>query len=84
MTIKEAIILILDELARAEKKFPSWPDDQIRAAAILAEEAGETIKAALDFEYQRGSLEELKKEAVQTGVMALRVLIHLDEGEKGK
>ena len=74
MTIKEAIILILDELAKAEKKFPSWPEDQIHAAAILAEEAGETIKAALDFESQRGSLEELKKEAVQTGAMAIRVL----------
>jgi NTP pyrophosphatase (non-canonical NTP hydrolase) len=82
LTIKEAIILILDELARAGKKFPSWPEDQIRAAAILAEEAGETIKAALAFEYQRGSLEELKKEAIQTGAMSIRLLLNLEEGEK--
>lgn len=66
---------IFAELRRAELKFPSFPDDPVHAAAVLCEEAGETLQASLDFYYGRGSLEDMRKEAVQTAAMALRFLL---------
>ncbi len=45
---EKAIELVFAELRYAERKFPGWPEDPVHAAAILAEEAGELVKAALD------------------------------------
>ncbi|MCL4473540.1 MAG: hypothetical protein M1455_06325 [Actinobacteria bacterium] len=42
---------IMDELEAAEQKHPGWPDDLIHATAIVAEESGEAIQAAIDFMY---------------------------------
>ncbi|HEC62731.1 hypothetical protein LCGC14_2197380 [marine sediment metagenome] len=69
---------IFKELKAAEEKFPEWPTDVIHAAAIVAEESGELVKAAIDFHYGRGSKSELLREAVQTGAMAFRFLIDLE------
>lgn len=69
--------MIEDELDRAEKKFPDFPVDPIHAAAIVAEEAGELVQAALQFTYEGGSYEEMQKEAVQVGAMALRFLVNM-------
>lgn len=68
---------ILNELQRAINKFPEWPDDVIHAAAIVNEEAGELIRAALQYEYEGGDYEEMRKEAIQVGAMALRFLMNL-------
>lgn len=71
---------ILNELERAENKFPKWPDDIIHAGAIVAEESGELIRACLNREYAKDGesdvqlLDECQKEAVQTGAMAFRFL----------
>lgn len=62
------------EVTRAEKKHPTWPTDPIHAAAILAEEASEVVKAALQVVYEGGSLAALIEELVQTGAMAVRFL----------
>ena len=72
-----AIKEIIKELLRAEDKFDWWPTDMIHAAAIMNEEAGEAIKAAIDFEYGWDNIEKLKKETIQTGAMALRILVNL-------
>jgi NTP pyrophosphatase (non-canonical NTP hydrolase) len=69
---------IIQELRRAEKKFPTWPLDPIHAVSILAEESGEAVKAALHFYYDKESIEEFRKEVIQTGAMALRLLIFID------
>ena len=79
MTRDQAIKLILDELDRAEKKFPSWPVDPVHAVAIVAEESGELVKAALDYSYSDGGLKGMEREAVQVGAMAVRFLFHLDD-----
>ena len=68
---------ILDELNRAIVKYPEWPDDIIHQAAIVTEEAGELIRAALNHSYHDDSIEEVKKEAIQTAAMAIRFLRNL-------
>lgn len=77
MKTEDAIKLILNELELAIQKFPEWPEDKIHGAAILAEETGESVQAALNFVYLNGSLDDLKKELAQAGAMAIRNLIHL-------
>jgi NTP pyrophosphatase (non-canonical NTP hydrolase) len=72
---------ILNELKKAKKKFPNWPDHMVSRAAIVAEEAGELVRAALQFKYERSDREsqilELRKEAIQTAAMAIRFLENL-------
>ena len=48
----EAIIGdIVAELRRAEAKYPAWPADLIHQVAIMQEESGEAIRAALNHAY---------------------------------
>jgi predicted transcriptional regulator len=77
MTRAEAVFAILDELDRAETLHPSWPTDHIHQAAIVAEEAGELVRAALNHTYHGEDAEEMRKEAIQTGAMAIRFLVNL-------
>jgi len=68
------------EVARATRKFPTWPTDPIHAAAVLAEEAGEVQKAVLQAVYEphkSGPL-DVRAEVVQTAAMCLRFLASLD------
>jgi len=78
--LQENVVLaaILQELHRAEEKFPWWPNDIIHAAAIVNGEAGEMIHAARVYTYQGSSLENIREEATQTAAMAVRLLINLD------
>ena len=78
MTYVEARNLIAAELMRAKDKFPGFPEDPIHAASILGEEAGEVIKAALQYTYQDGVKGDMIKEAVQTGAMAIRFLMNIE------
>jgi hypothetical protein len=70
----EAIAYVLNAHTDACNKFPSWPVDQVYATAILAEESGETVQAALRHHWDSGSLNEIIMEAAQTGAMAIRVI----------
>lgn len=81
MTHKAQTIIdaIFTELGRAQRLHPVWPTDLIHAAAILAEESGEVVKAANNHIHHGGSLDEVRTELVQTGAMVLRMLINLPE-----
>jgi len=83
MQINEAVALIVDELMKAEKKFPTFPIDYVHASAVVAEEAGELVKATLEATYHYPNdpqvIDEVCKEAIQTGAMALRFLVHLED-----
>ena len=71
-----AIRAVLDELARARAKHPYWPTDPVHAAAIVAEESGELVRAALRFSYREGGeFDDIDKEAVQTAATCLRLLV---------
>jgi NTP pyrophosphatase (non-canonical NTP hydrolase) len=66
------------------------PADPLRRAALVAEEAGEALKAALDLTRSvkpdantSKAREELRRELVQTATMALRVLTAMEEEDKG-
>lgn len=74
----DAVSQIAVEIGDAEKLHPNWPDhDLFHEALILAEEAGEAMKATLDYYHGKGTLEDLRKEVKQTGAMAARFLASL-------
>lgn len=63
-----------DELVWAEKKHPNFPDDMFMQLAIIQEEAGEVTKAVLHYHFEKGSLEDVRDELIQTGAMCVRML----------
>ena len=80
MDIPRAITeAIQKELARAKAKFPWWPVDPIHAAAIVNEEAGELIQAALQFTYEKGPHVAMFNEAMQVAAMAIRFMENIME-----
>ena len=68
---------IVNEYERAMSKHPEWPRDVIHAAAIVTEESGELVRAALQFEYEQGEHQSLQNEGIQTGAMAVRFLVNM-------
>lgn len=74
---------ILDEVARATHKFPTWPTDPLHAIAVLGEEFGELTKAVLQTTYEPHKVKdgELHMEAIQTAAMALRFVTSLSSYE---
>ncbi len=74
------LAMLFEALKKAEAKFPGWPVDPVHGTAILGEEAGEAVQAALDYYYGRvETLDALKKELAQTGAMAIRMLLFLED-----
>ena len=73
------------ELREAKKKHPNWPDHVCAQAGIVVEEAGELMHAALQWKYERDGSElvrevqkdDMRKEAIQTAVTAIRFLENL-------
>ena len=69
--------LILAEYRRAKDLHPLWPDDIIHAVAIMCEESGEAIRAALNLQYESSNIEDLEKELIETAAMCLRCLVNI-------
>lgn len=65
------------ELAKAEKKHPDYPTDMFRQLAIMQEEAGEVTMPVLHYHYENGSIEDIRKELIQTAAMCMRMLKNL-------
>lgn len=80
----KAVEELFAALRHAEEKWPGWGKDPVHAVAVLAEEAGELVKAANEFYWENGSRDQMIKEAAQVGAMALRFLIGMDDYEKAK
>ena len=69
------------EIALAQDKFPDFPTDPIHAVAIVGEEAGESIQAALQAVYESGDTARIKEELIQTAAMCARAYIMLERKE---
>lgn len=69
------LFAIAIEYIQACRKHPEWPDDEIHQAGIVCEESGELMRAALQYKYEEGEYFGIYKEAIQTGAMALRLLV---------
>lgn len=64
--------LIIEELRRAKAAWPTWPADRVHAAGVVAEEAGELMRAALQAHYEKKPAGRCSHEAVQTATVAIR------------
>ena len=75
------------EIDSAMRKFPTWPTDPLHALAVLGEEYGELNKAVLQLTYEPhkagSSINEVRKEAIQTAAMAIRFVMSLDRYKYG-
>lgn len=74
MTTEKILTSILTEVEQAEKKHPIWPSNLIHGGAVVSEEAGEFIKAILDYNEHKSSKYWSMQEAVQTAATAIRFL----------
>lgn len=74
--VKRVLVAVLTDLDSAQEKFPEWPKDHIHKAAIVAEEAGELVQAALKHTYEGGRYYDMHSEALQTAAMAIRFLLN--------
>lgn len=74
---------VLREVEKATGKFPTWPTDPLHALAVLGEEFGELTKEMLQMTYEphKTNLDEVRKEAIQTAAMSLRLVMSLDRYE---
>ncbi len=79
--MNDLIEAILCELALAEDSHPSFPKDMIHQVAIMAEESGEAVQAALQFVYEEGTLDDYRMELLQCAAMCLRCLKNMPEVE---
>jgi len=70
---------ITAEMKRAEKLHPHWPDDIIHQVAIMVEESGEAMRAALNHVYEKNDIYSVREEIIQTAAMCLRCLINMEE-----
>lgn len=78
--LEKALKDALNEISKAEEKFPTWPQDAYRAVAVLGEEYGELLQALNEFTYEdKSTYEDVKKEAIQTAAMAIRFLKYINE-----
>lgn len=72
-------------LRHAKKKHPNYPDHVCAQAGIVVEEAGELMRAALQWKYERGSIKasdlqlliNLQGEALHTAAACIRFLENL-------
>ena len=78
-SVSESITDILIELARAERLHPYWPTDIVHQTAIMAEESGEAVRAAIRCHYDEGgSIDDLRTELTQCAALCLRCLVTLE------
>lgn len=71
--------LIEAEKLRSERLHHYWPNDLIHAVSIMNEEAGESIRAALNYIYQDDSIDHVREELIKTAAMCGRCLEAIDD-----
>lgn len=84
LELKRAMLLLAFEYKGSLEKHPKFPDDIIHAVSIISEESGEAIRAALQYQLEKGRFYDIHKEVIQTGAVALRFLTYHEEIPKIK
>ena len=56
------------------KALHNFPKDVVHQAAILAEESGEVVQAALDYHYHDGSPSRIIEECYDTIAVCIRII----------
>lgn len=75
---RTALQSVLAERERQDAKWGEQNHDPFLYLTILGEEYGETCKAALDAKFDKGTIEHLREEAVQTAAVALAIVECID------
>ena len=71
--------LIGKSIDYAETKWPGWPRDPVHAAAVVVDEAGELLHAAMATTYRGGNRAEMLAEALHVAATATRfIAAHMD------
>ncbi len=79
MKIEKALAFIMAEIERAEKLHPVWPYDNVKAAGVVSEEAGELIRACNNYDEYKLDRKNIITEAVHTAASAIRFLKNFNE-----
>lgn len=79
----EIMLDILHEIKWAEFIHPEWPTDPVHAGAILAEEAGEVVKAINNVVTKHKGDSDYKTEAIQCAAMCIRFIKNMDKYDWG-
>jgi NTP pyrophosphatase (non-canonical NTP hydrolase) len=74
---------VIAERMRQDSKWGEQNHDPFLYLTILGEEYGETCQAALEAKFGKGSLKDLREEAVQTAAVALAIVECLDRKKWG-
>ena len=82
MKIETVLAQVMSEIDRAEKIHPIWPRNHIHQCAVVSEESGELLQAALNHDEHKGSKRQMITEAVHTAAMAIRFLKNIEETEE--
>ena len=84
MTTEKILASILAEVEQTEKDQPIGPSNLIHGGAIVSGEAGEFIKAILDYNEHKSSKYWIMQEAVQTAATAIRFLknFNMEDGNE--
>jgi len=72
-------LMIHQEVYDAMQKHPKWPNDISDQMMIFSEEVGEAIRAAVQYKHERGDIEEVQKELIQSAAMIYRILLNIHE-----
>jgi len=68
---------VRQELERAKRLHPNYPENMLHQVAIINEEVGEMTKAVLQYHYEGGNVHDISVELTQTAAMCLRMLENL-------
>lgn len=76
MTRHMCLNMVLDELKRAEKLYPDWPDNAFAALNIVDNVFKKVRSAVYNYKHGKGDCEALRKELIQLAAMSLRILFN--------
>lgn len=83
LELQRWVIAMILEYNSAIEKHPFWPTEKggthVDGAAVVAEETGELVRAALNYTYEGARYYEMHTEAIQVGATALRFLLNAPE-----